>query len=167
MCDTEINTSDWNDAQFLTLCSSFTSWMANVLPSCWEITNNTLDAFWYTKCERAGIKSINWQLLLVVILSASCDGRCGERTDAAVKRFTSTWPLGKCLCPAPGELSQTQAVGWVEGLLPIDVTNFSEGCYGSLRMEWLRTNGVCFLAHGAGMVDRALIECALKERGIS
>lgn len=53
----------------------------------------------------------------------------------------------------------------MEGLLPIDVTNFIEGCYGSLQMEWLRTNGVCFLAHGAGMVDRALIECALKKGG--
>lgn len=35
-----------------------------------------------------------------------------------------------------------------------------EGCYGSLWMESLRTNGVCF--PGAGMGKRALIECTGK-----
>lgn len=57
------------------------------------------------------------------------------------------------------EWSQTQAVG--ERLPPIDVTSLTvRGCYGSLRMEWLRTNGVCF--PDAGMVKRALIECTEK-----
>lgn len=48
-------------------------------------------------CGRASMKTINGQLLLVVILCVSRDSRChrGEWTDAAWKGFTSTWTLGK------------------------------------------------------------------------
>lgn len=109
LCNAKINTSDWNDAQFLTLHTSLSSWMANVLPSCWGMTNNTLMRSYifatslhekrhkyFVWCGRASMKTINGQLLLVVILCVSRDSRChrGEWTDAW-KGFTSTWTLGK------------------------------------------------------------------------
>lgn len=69
-------------------------------------------------------------------------------------------PRGKCLVPE-GMITNTGcrreiASHWCD-------QPHCEGCYGSLWMEWLRTNGVCFPV--AGMVKRALIECT--EKGLS
>lgn len=71
--------------------------------------------------------------------------------------FLPSWTPGQCLVPE-GIIANTGcrreiASHWCD-------QPHWEGCYGSLWMEWLRTNGLCF--PGAGMVKRALIECTEK-----
>lgn len=95
-----------------------------------------------------------------------CTSRChwhGEWTDAAQRVLPplGLWGNAVVLCLGNYQKRRLLSVGtashWCD-------QPHCEGCYGSLRMDWLRTNGVCIPVHGSGMVKGALIECT--ERGL-
>lgn len=175
VCNATINTSDRNDIPFCNTCTLFSSWMANVIPGCWDITNNTfcyqiawkyLYFVWRERTsitKKKKISSCSWWLECLVHTVGVTDMVSEQMLP---KRFYLRMDSGEMpLSCARGIIRNTgcqMSVGvashWCD-------QPHCEGCYGSLRMEWLRTNGVCFPAHGAGMVKGALIECT--ERGFS
>lgn len=133
MCDAKINTSDWEEAPFLTLG------VADVLPSCWE----------ESRPSETPRKMIKGRLLIEPV----------PEKVSQHKGFLPSPTLDQCLVPegiiTNAGCRREIASHWCD-------QPHWEGCYGSLWMEWLRTNGVCFPA--AGMGKRALIECT--EKGI-
>lgn len=77
--------------------------------------------------ERASIKTEMIGTLVCFECRALRSGAdmCSELFLAGGGGFTSTRTLGKCSCPAPGELSETQAAKWMQWLLLIDVSSLT------------------------------------------